>query len=334
MEILQYKEIAKFPLSKHFLSFYNKHDFVVFDIETTGLNAKYEKVILIGLMYFQGKQPVIEQYFCTSRKDETILLKRFSEKISQYDLFVSYNGNSFDIPFLNQRFRQAGISYQIDKCKSLDLLRFARKYQQHLNLADCSLKSVERSLGIHRQDTISGKESVTLYTAYEKNPNPLLKNKILLHNYEDIYYLGHCLQIIDQVSLDQALLQMPIILKSREDTTWNVASLNIKANTIYVEGNYTGPPLGDTIIHDKGYSFSYEQSKQQFQLCIPLYAASLVSGAKYLFLEALDFAFAYTPQKSELSLREHVIPVKVSNELKTSEVIAFTSQLLQHIFLK
>ncbi|AOT68677.1 ribonuclease H-like domain-containing protein [Geosporobacter ferrireducens] len=334
MEILQHKRTEIFPLSKHFTSFYANHRFIVFDIETTGLNAKYEKVILIGLMYIEEGQPVIEQYFCHHRKNEPLLLNKFSEKIRPYDLLISYNGNSFDIPFLNQRFHQNGITYQINKYKNLDLLRFARKYQQHLNLTDCTLKSVEKSIGIHRKDTISGKESVELYKAYEKNPSLALKNKILLHNYEDIYYLGHCLQIIDHVSYDQALEQMPLILKPKADQIWNISSLKIKTNTLQVEGYYTGSPLEDCIIHENGYSFHYEQLTHQYQLRIPLYAGMLSSGVKCLYIDAFDFSFPYTKQTLDLPLQEHIIPIKVSNSLKTAEIIDFVNHLIEYILLK
>lgn len=334
MEIIQHKRTEVFPLGKHFSSFYTNHNFIVFDIETTGLNAKYEKVILIGLMYIENGQPVIEQYFCHHRKNEPLLLSQFADKIRQYDLLISYNGNSFDIPFLNQRFLQNGIPYQIDKYKSLDLLRFARKYKQALNLTDCTLKSVEKSLGIHRNDTISGKESVELYAAYEKTPSSLLKNKILLHNYEDIYYLGHCLQILDSVSFDEALQQMPIILKPIPDQTWYIANLSIKTNILQVEGYYTGSPLEDSIIHDKGYSFQYAQLSHEYQLRIPLYAGMLSTKMKCLYVDTHDFSFSYNKQASDLILKENILPVKISNVLKTEEIVNLVNQLIKYIFLK
>lgn len=334
MEILQHKQTKMLPLSKHFTSFYENHNFIVFDIETTGLNAKYERVILIGFMYIEDEQPVIEQYFCHHRKSEPLLLKKFSETIRQYDLLITYNGNSFDIPFLNQRFHQSGIPYQIDKHKNLDLLRFARKYQQHLNLSDCTLKSLEKSLGIHRRDTISGKESVELYAAYEKKPSLALKKKILLHNYEDIYYLAHCLQIIDQVSYDEALEQMPLILKPMLGQSWNISNLRIKGNTLQAEGYYTGSPLEDRIIHENGYSFQYDQFTHHYHLRIPLYAGMLSSGAKCLYIDTLDFLFNYKKQTSDLLLKEHILPIKISNQLKTAEIVGFIDHLIKYILLE
>lgn len=42
----------------------------VFDIETTGLNSKYCKVILIGILYNFENKTIIKQYFASSEEYE------------------------------------------------------------------------------------------------------------------------------------------------------------------------------------------------------------------------------------------------------------------------
>ena len=105
------------------------------------------------------------------------------------------NGISFDIPFLNSRFEKPKIDYNMDKSKDTDILRLIKPYKEKLSLSDCKLKTIEKHLGIEREDTISGKESVKLYKEFVTK-DKLLKKKILLSmNYEDIFYLGKIFKI-------------------------------------------------------------------------------------------------------------------------------------------
>lgn len=167
----------------------------VFDIETTGLNSKYCKVILIGILYNFENKTIIKQYFASSEEDEKELLLSFVKDINDFDYHISFNGISFDIPFLNSRFKKHEIDFYIDKSKDIDILRIVKPHKEKLSLSDCKLKTLERYIGIQREDTISGKESVKLYKEFTLNKDPFIKEKILLHNYEDIYYLAELLKI-------------------------------------------------------------------------------------------------------------------------------------------
>ena len=132
----------------------------VFDIETTGLNSNYCKVILIGILFNQDNKTVIKQYFANTEDDEKELL----------------------LSFIND---------------DIDILKLIRPFKEKLSLSDCKLKTIEKYLGIYREDTISGKESIDLYKEYSVSQDIDLKEKILLHNYEDIYYLGIIFKIKD-----------------------------------------------------------------------------------------------------------------------------------------
>jgi uncharacterized protein YprB with RNaseH-like and TPR domain len=167
----------------------------VFDIETTGLSPKYSKVILIGILYIKNNQTIVQQFFADNSKEEKEILFYFKEVFKEFKYHITFNGMRFDIPYLNERFKSNDINYIIDKAKDIDILNVVRPYQKKLSLIDCKLKTVEKYLGIERKDTISGKDSVELYKQYEVTQNEELKRKILLHNYEDIYYLGKIFKI-------------------------------------------------------------------------------------------------------------------------------------------
>lgn len=169
----------------------------VFDIETTGLNSNYCKVILIGILFNQDNKTVIKQFFADTEDDEKELLLSFINTIKNYQNHITFNGLTFDIPFLNTRLKKHNIDFYLSKNDDIDILKLIRPFKEKLSLSDCKLKTIEKYLGIHREDTISGKESIDLYKDYSVNQNIDLKEKILLHNYEDIYYLGVIFKIKD-----------------------------------------------------------------------------------------------------------------------------------------
>ena len=157
----------------------------VFDIETTGLNSNYCKVILIGILFNQDNKAVIKQYFANTEDDEKELLLSFINDIKNYKNHITFNGLTFDIPFLNTRLKKHNIDFSLSKNDDIDILKLIRPFKEKLSLSDCKLKTIEKYLGIYREDTISGKESVDLYKRYSVNQDIDLKEKILLHNYED-----------------------------------------------------------------------------------------------------------------------------------------------------
>ncbi|BEP29992.1 ribonuclease H-like domain-containing protein [Helicovermis profundi] len=179
----------------------NLSNICIFDIETTGLSRIESKVVLVGFVEIFSNKLKITQFFSNSLSDESDLLKLCIEKFRGKDLLISYNGNAFDIPFLNSRFNKHNIDYYISKNLSLDLLKIVRKNKNYLNLENYKLKTVEKFLGIKRTDTISGRESVELYYEFLNTKNPKLKNKILLHNFEDIKYLYEILKILDYCNI-------------------------------------------------------------------------------------------------------------------------------------
>ena len=150
----------------------------VFDIETTGLNSNYCKVILIGILFNQDNKTVIKQYFANTEDDEKELLLSFINDIKNYKNHITFNGLTFDIPFLNTRLKKHNIDFSLSKNDDIDILKLIRPFKEKLSLSDCKLKTIEKYLGIYREDTISGKESIDLYK-------------------EDIYYLGIIFKIKD-----------------------------------------------------------------------------------------------------------------------------------------
>lgn len=182
-------------ISDDFIDIPDNH--FAFDIETTGLSPKFCKVILIGIVYNNKDKTIIKQFFALNENEEKELLLAFINEISLFDKHITFNGFTFDIPFLNSRFKKHNIDFSLNKADDIDILRLVKPYKEKLSLMDCKLKTIEKYIGINRNDIISGKESVELYKDFISTQDKNLKDKILLHNYEDIYYLAKIFKIKD-----------------------------------------------------------------------------------------------------------------------------------------
>ena len=183
------------------------NDTFVFDIETTGLNPKFCKIILIGILYNCQDKTIIKQFFAENEDEEKELLSAFVDEIKCFKSHVTYNGLGFDIGFINYRLKKHNIDFTLSKEDDFDILRFIRPFKSTLKLEDCSLSTVETYFNIHRDDVIDGGESIKLYNEFVKNQNKELMDTILLHNYEDIYNLSKLVNIKELVAKKLDLLE-------------------------------------------------------------------------------------------------------------------------------
>src|SRR3990172_3684150 len=73
------------------------------DTETTGLaGGSGTYAFLIGLGFVEDGAFVLRQLFMRDYREEAAMLRGFLEILSGYELLVSYNGKSFDVPLLRR----------------------------------------------------------------------------------------------------------------------------------------------------------------------------------------------------------------------------------------
>ena len=101
------------------------NDTFIFDIETTGLNPRFCKIILIGILYNCQDKTIIKQFFAENENDEKELLTNFIEEIYHFKNHITFNGLAFDIGFINYRLKK----YMIKRI-------YVKKYQQMFLLFD------------------------------------------------------------------------------------------------------------------------------------------------------------------------------------------------------
>ncbi len=162
-----------------------------FDIETTGLKKQDALVYLIGALSradageHKGNW-TMTQWFAENPDQEAEILEAFCAHVSAYTEIVHYNGTRFDLPFVEYR---CGLCHQASPFTALsgtDLYVRYKPLKSLLSLPSLKQKDLEDFLGIHRTDTCSGRDCVTLYRDLIKYRDLTYSEPILLHNREDL----------------------------------------------------------------------------------------------------------------------------------------------------
>ena len=140
------------------------------DIETTGLSESYHIITTIAL--YDGEN--IRTYVNGDN------LERFVDDIMDYDLIVTYNGKTFDVPFIESFFRVKLSHAHID-------LRYVLAGLGYKG----GLKNVEKQFGISRNelDGVDGYFAVLLWHEYKNNGCASALDTLIAYNVEDVVNL-------------------------------------------------------------------------------------------------------------------------------------------------
>lgn len=303
------------------------------DIETTGLSSKYNEIILIGALCLEDGYTHITQFFANHIDKEEKLLDTFREFLTKFEYIITYNGNSFDLPFLRKKLEYYNLSHSIDQIPHLDLLRLVRKNKDILKLENCRLKTVEKSLGIYREDTISGRQSVDLYKDYMYSKDQVKKNIILKHNYDDIYYLPQLLSIYDIIeaentlSLDYNHKDSKYVLKlSKENITFNKNLLSIKGFSAISEV----PPQ---VYYKDSFSLNWDTSLGDFNIELKYNVANLSSGEKCFYIDLSDnnIKLNYI-DKLSYNIADNILLLNIDNKAVYSNILSLLSGVISSLF--
>lgn len=317
MEIIKkiYKET--FSLSKLFSEYFKGLSCAFFDIETTGINANKNKVILIGIMVVDNQQMEVHQIFADTKKEEKKLLEHTLSLLEDIDILFNYNATAFDIPFLNKRFSINQVNYQIPRYKSFDLYKIIKKYGYSV-LPNYKLKTVEQHMGIERTDELSGKECVENYSLFERNKDIELKKQILLHNLEDIYYLSKIFPLLNKYDIHKIMFETNRYIN--KDMV--ITKSKIKKHELVVQG-FAHNLHQDCTVYGNAFTFIHESNSKQFTLNIQLYKRENV-----FFISLSDFDFPYSKKVPDAYIPDDLIIIKQDADVNHVEVNAFVNVLI------
>lgn len=157
-----------------------KKDECILDIETTGLDPSKDSLVVLGLIYFYKDDFYIDQYFAKNDNEEFKLLKIYKEKIKDKKL-ITYNGDIFDLPFLNIRLINNNLDTVFPDNK--DIYKIIKSKRKLMEFESMKLSNIEKRFGIERNDPSRYKVISKLNNEIENRNNPW---PILIHNKNDL----------------------------------------------------------------------------------------------------------------------------------------------------
>jgi len=157
-----------------------RDDVCFFDIETTGLDKKRNKVTTVSLHRGGETKTLV--------RGQDLTKERLEEEIFQSSVLVSFNGKRFDQPFLEHNYDMNIKKPHIDLMYPCKRLGFSG-----------GLKKIEKELRIERDlEDIDGREAVKLWKKYEKNNNEDALDKLVRYNQYDTVNLQTLLEEVHQ----------------------------------------------------------------------------------------------------------------------------------------
>ena len=157
------------------------------DIETTGLT--YTPLFLIGTMTWDPAGFEVRQYFARSFAEEASVIALFVDACRKKNLFVTFNGKSFDIPYIRKRATEHGIGY-VPELGHFDLLYECRRIWGGV-LPNCELQTLERHVcGRTRETDIPGHLIPEAYYEFVRTQDAWQIAEIVKHNVLDLATLA------------------------------------------------------------------------------------------------------------------------------------------------
>lgn len=269
-------------------NFFDK-DYIVLDIETSGVSRINSQVLVIGLLSSDG---TFEQYAINNEDEEKELLETIALILENKNI-ITFNGDIFDIPFIKSRMEFHGIKVFHEK-STFDLRKYLIKNKLITDINKFSLNDLEIYSNIDRYENFELESDIKFYTFYElKNAD---YDKVLLHNKYDVINTQKLLYLVNKIE---------------EKKTFHINNYDININSIFHEKNtllikgHIRQNIIDYFIDNPNFTLSLEQNN--FTLKLRIYEG-------YLKDKVLGYVYItnYIPKfndESPYELNRNIIPI-------------------------
>ncbi|MBQ7562896.1 MAG: ribonuclease H-like domain-containing protein [Lachnospiraceae bacterium] len=174
------------------------------DIETTGLSRETTYLYLIGCGYFSADTYQTIQWFAEHPKEEQYILDDFLRFSEGFHTLVNYNGAKFDLPYLKYKAQKHKLPFPLEEFELIDLYPKIKPYGKLLGLPSLKQRSIEDFLGVHSEDPNTGRDLISVWFDYVREPSKELLKPLLYHNSEDLLGMLRILPILDFCQLSEA----------------------------------------------------------------------------------------------------------------------------------
>ena len=202
-------------------------DFLFLDTETTGLAGAGALAFMVGVAFFETQSTgvdsadgerqvlVVRQYFLRDHGDEPAMLRQLDELLAGKAGLITFNGRSFDVPLLDNRYLMNRLRGRLPEVPHIDLLPPARRLFR-ARLGSCALGALEQNLlGLQRtQDDVPGWLIPSLYHTFLRTGDARELTRVFYHNEMDMLSMvtlaarifrhmatSECDDALDQISL-------------------------------------------------------------------------------------------------------------------------------------
>ena len=190
------------------------------DTETTGLGGGAGTVAFeVGLGWLEEDGFHVHQLLMRDYPEEKFLLEEIVRTAERFDVICTFNGKTFDLPLLRNRFIMNRIRTACLDKPHIDLLHIARRVWK-LRLRRCNLTNLEEALlGVPRVDDLPGALVPERFFSYLKTGDFRLFDDVLEHNAQDIAslctLLAHMCRMYEhpeQLRFDEDVYSMGVAL--------------------------------------------------------------------------------------------------------------------------
>lgn len=188
MNLIGRQHSRSHPFVLGMAGFHEPEEYVFLDIETLGLFSR--PIILFGVGTVENGRLVVHQYLLRDIHEEPAALIAACDHLSgDRPALVTFNGKSFDLPYLQDRLAYYGMG-SASRIPHFDVLHFSRRRWRD-QVPSLRLCVLEREIfGIRRHDDIPGQMVPEFYETYLKTKNcgPLVP--VVEHNKQDVVSLA------------------------------------------------------------------------------------------------------------------------------------------------
>ena len=304
----------------------------VFDLETAGLNSQKDMIISASFIDEDGEN--IRQYFCDDPQAEYLLITKILEELDSLDAVITYNGDSFDIPFLKTRAKKYGMEEKFPRIWSIDIYRMLKEYWAAGKLLpSLSQSSVEKALGIDvmRTDRIDGAECIPLYNRYLARGDEDAKEKILLHNADDVRQLSKIASRLSFIPFHKAAYENGYLIKVESELT-EKDPVGIKVGAVYESvgsftvNGWTKPEMMPLSVFEDYFTLEYDSFSG---------AARLVILPKeledYLYVDLSDMPLDTSDFDDLEFFASNYLIIKQGEDIKYKEINRLVKELMSKI---
>lgn len=201
---------------------------VFLDTETSGLaGGTGTYAFLVGIGYRTDDHFELLQFFMRDPAQEPALLAALDHWLAQFDVVVTFNGKSYDVPLLNTRYTLNGLSGPFTNFEHVDVLQIARRLWRD-RLASRALGDLEKEIiqFYRTEEEVPGWMIPQIYFDYLRSGDARPLGGVFYHNELDILSLsalyGHVAEMLEN-PLGQSVeagLDLAAIARLYEDLGW------------------------------------------------------------------------------------------------------------------